>query len=94
MAEYFAGGHLRFLDGEWRDDNGDVVEITKATYAEWYYDPNGMDWGLGAWKCSNCHTKNDNLGMGNDINPYMFAGSKFCPQCGAVMKPKEKEASK
>lgn len=27
MAEYFAGGHLRFLNGEWRDDNGDVVYI-------------------------------------------------------------------
>ena len=58
-------------------------------YAEWYYDPDGMDWELGAWKCSKCHTKNDNLGGSKDINPYMFAGSKFCPQCGAVMKPKE-----
>jgi hypothetical protein len=27
MGEYFAGGHLRYLDGEWRDDNGDVVHI-------------------------------------------------------------------
>lgn len=58
-------------------------------YAEWCYDPNGMDWGLGAWLCSKCHTKNDNLGGSKDINPYMFSGSKFCPQCGAVMKPKE-----
>ena len=90
MAEYFAGGHLRFLDGEWRDNNGDVVEITKIECAEWYYDPNSMDWGLGVWKCSRCHTKNDNLGGSKNINPYMFAGSKFCPQCGAIMKPKEK----
>lgn len=30
MAEYFAGGHLRFLDGEWRDDNGDVVDIVEV----------------------------------------------------------------
>ena len=89
MAEYFAGGHFRFLDGEWRDDNGDVVEITKVVYAEWYYDPNGMDWGLGAWLCSKCQHKNDNLGGSKNINPYMFAGSKFCPQCGAVMRPKE-----
>lgn len=29
--------------------------------------------------------------MGKDINPYMFAGSKFCPQCGAVMKQKEED---
>lgn len=87
----------------WYDAKHSVLrEITQAPdanvreieYAEWYYDPNGMDWGLGAWKCSKCHTKNDNLGMGNNINPYMFSGSKFCPQCGAIMKPKEKETSK
>lgn len=35
MAEYFAGGHLRFLDGEWRDDNGDVVEIREEKQGEW-----------------------------------------------------------
>lgn len=67
----------------------DKVRVIK--YAEWYYDPNGMDWGLGAWKCSKCHTKNDNLGGSENINPYMFVGSKFCPQCGAVMKPKESD---
>lgn len=65
-----------------------IDEGTK--YAEWYYDPNGMDWGLGAWLCSKCHTKNDNLGGSKNINPYMFSGSKFCPQCGAIMRPKEK----
>ena len=27
MAEYFAGGHLRFVNGEWRDDNGDAIEF-------------------------------------------------------------------
>ena len=27
MAKYFAGGHLRFIDGEWRDDDGNVVKI-------------------------------------------------------------------
>lgn len=34
MAEYFAGGHLRFLDGEWRDDNGDGVDIAKVVRCE------------------------------------------------------------
>lgn len=79
------GGCMPFKSGE--------LELAKKVrmveYAEWYYDPNGMDWGLGAWLCSRCHAKNDNLGMGKDINPYMFSGSKFCPQCGAVMKSKE-----
>ena len=26
MAKYFAGGHLRFVNGEWRDDNGDAID--------------------------------------------------------------------
>ena len=30
MAEYFAGGHLHYLDGEWRDDNGEVVKIQQV----------------------------------------------------------------
>ena len=29
MAEYFAGGHLRFVNGEWRDDNGNAIEISR-----------------------------------------------------------------
>ena len=28
MAEYFAGGHLRFVNGEWRDDNGNAIDYT------------------------------------------------------------------
>ena len=71
--------------------NAPKVNVREVAYAEWYYNPNGMDWGLGAWLCSKCHTKNDNLGGSKNINPYMFAGSKFCPQCGAVMRPKEKQ---
>ncbi len=30
MAEKFAGGHLRFLEGAWRDDNGDPVDCVKV----------------------------------------------------------------
>ena len=31
MAEYFAGGHLRFVNGEWRDDNGDAIDAVAVT---------------------------------------------------------------
>lgn len=34
MAEFFAGGHLRFLNGEWRDDNGDPVEIRRVIHTK------------------------------------------------------------
>ena len=35
MAEYFAGGHLRFVNGEWRDDNGDAIEISHVRHGRW-----------------------------------------------------------
>ena len=30
MAEYFAVGHLRFVNGEWRNDDVNIVEISRA----------------------------------------------------------------
>lgn len=43
MVEYFAGGHLRFLEGAWRDDNGDVVDIVEVVRCKdcRYYEPHG-----------------------------------------------------
>lgn len=48
----------------------------------WVWDPNGMDWNIGAWVCGNCGCKNNNLPNNPDIPPHMFAGARFCPQCG------------
>ena len=53
--------------------------------AHWVYDPNGMDWNLGAWVCSNCRCRNDNLPMSSYINPLDWSGSKFCGNCGLPM---------
>lgn len=58
----------------------------KQSEGEWRYNPDGMDWGLGAWECSVCRCRNDNLPMDQNINPMRWAGSKFCPNCGAKMK--------
>ena len=52
---------------------------------EWRWNPDGMDWGLGAWQCSKCGCKNDNLPMDENIKPLQWAGSKFCPCCGVKM---------
>ena len=35
MSEYFAGGNLRFVDGEWRDDDGDMIEISRVRHGRW-----------------------------------------------------------
>lgn len=71
-----------FLDYVWNSK----IHRPRKQYASWEYDPNGMDWGIGAWRCSKCGCVNDNLYSSNNINPYQMAGSKFCPNCGLPMK--------
>ena len=69
MAEYFAGGHLRFLDGEWRDDDGNMIEVAEVRHARWLQQ---VVLGQKAWDCSECKT----LG-----SPHW----KWCPVCGCKM---------
>ena len=61
MAEYFAGGHLRFFDGEWRDDDGNVVEVVEVKRGEWlaheelFYDGEfHSEYSMKGYKCSEC----------------------------------------
>ena len=35
MAEYFAEGHLRSVNGEWRDDGGNAIEISRVRHGRW-----------------------------------------------------------
>ena len=70
MAKYFAGGHLRFANGEWRDDNGNAIEISRVRHGRWRsLQINGHEIGI---ICSRCNTSWD-------------AKSNFCPNCGAKM---------
>lgn len=73
MAEYFAGGHLRFVNGEWRDDNGDVIEISRVRHGRW------TD---GDTYCPICG-KNKFLGLDADI--WADWQPDYCPNCGAKM---------
>ena len=59
---------------------------SKQSEGHWHYNPDGMDWGLGAWQCSLCACRNDNLPMDKNIKPLQWAGAKYCPNCGAKMK--------
>lgn len=60
----------------------DVVEVR---HGHWVWDENGMDWGLGAWKCSECHRKPETWWEADKGNPYRCAGSSYCNHCGAKM---------
>ena len=70
MAEYFAEGHLPFVNGEWRDDNGDAIEISCVRHGRWveYQIPPIIC-------CSNCD-------WATGIEEKNF---QHCPNCGAKM---------
>ena len=70
MAEYFAGGHLRFVNGEWRDDNGNAIEIYRVRHGRW--EQCFEDWRqqIKGDKCSVCGFEH----YGASIKKY-----KYCP---------------
>lgn len=55
-------------------------------HGHWVLDPDGMDWNIPAWRCSECGCRNDNIPPNLEkTNPRRWSGSRFCPNCGAKM---------
>ena len=72
MSEYFAGGHLRFVDGEWRDDDGNMIEISTVRH--------------GQWKCNKpCPVCGGDRFEGLDADIWADWEPPYCPNCGAKM---------
>lgn len=64
-----------------------AADVAPVKHGRWIWDENGMDWGLGAWVCSECHSKSETWWGGIRIfNPLRCSGSRFCGNCGAKMK--------
>lgn len=84
MAEYFAGGHLRFVNGKWRDDDGNVVEISRVKHGHWIHTDYAIHW-TAKDECSECtyHTCDR-----DDLSEY-----NYCPNCGAKMDGERKEGA-
>ena len=76
MAEYFAGGHLRFVDGEWRDDNGNAIEISRVRHGQWVIEMDDMGWLKHT--CPNC-------GYVKRTDIHVSLGWNYCPNCGEKM---------
>lgn len=92
-------GRKRYIE-YWRKKNGrnnltypDADEVYKEFWelkdgldktGHWVWNPDGNDWGIGAWECSECGCANNALG-GKDTDVYWFACSHYCPQCGVRM---------
>ena len=62
-----------------------AVDAEPVRHGEWIYDPNANDFGIGGYICGVCSAKNNNLPCNAVINPQIFVGSRFCPNCGARM---------
>ena len=62
-----------------------TVDAVEVVHGQWEYDPNGCDWGIGAYRCSHCGNRNGALPCNEDAYVYSYACSRYCPYCGAKM---------
>ena len=64
------------------------ADVRPVKRGHWVWNPNGMDWGLGAWCCDRCRIKAETW-WANDRknNPLRCSGGRFCGNCGADMRP-------
>lgn len=65
-----------------------LLEDRGAKTGHWILDPDGMDWNIPAWKCSECGNIHNGLPIMDcdEMNIYLYAGSRFCPNCGTRME--------
>lgn len=63
-------------------------------HAHWELDLDGVDWDIPAWVCSKCGFRNSfipvKIDLGNGMmltveDPTVYAGTRYCPNCGARM---------
>lgn len=59
---------------------------TDRPQGKWIWNNDAIDWNIGAWICSNCHARNDNIPHSKKTIPLRWSGSRFCPNCGADMR--------
>ena len=87
MAEYFAGGHLRFVDGEWRDDDGNMIEISTVRHGRWIPLTECANEGVYCSICKKKVWKSDYAQCSKKSRNKLE--SNYCPNCGAKMDEKE-----
>ena len=70
------------------DDIYALLKEQEPKIGHWILDPDGMDWNIPAWRCSECGNRRNGLPTidCDETNIYLYAGSKFCPNCGAKMR--------
>lgn len=99
MTEYIdretAKAFLTLLYGDTARDCIDSIpaaDVAEIRHAHWEWNPDGLDWGIGAWCCSGCGSKAETW-WANDkkYNPLHCSGGHFCGNCGAKMDERSDE---
>ena len=88
MAKYFAGGHLRFVNGEWLDDNGDAIEIYRVRHGRWEWfeewnpstPDNPTECEACGWRCGECKTALEDMVYGIFDDPDDEPKLKLLPK--------------
>ena len=88
---YDAEGHLLYAVGTGNIMRLPAADVKPVVHGKWEWNPDGMDWGLGAWVCGKCKSRPETWWQTvKECYPLRCAGSRFCPNCGADMWPEEK----
>ena len=85
----------KLLSGSFGERAKDIIKAiptAEPKVGKWIWNPDGIDWGLGAWVCSKCKCKPETWWEADKrYNPYQCAGGHFCGNCGARMKGADDE---
>ena len=74
-----------------KEDDGRIrpvyfIDAEPVRYGHWIWNNDGMDWGIGAWCCSECGSKAETWWATKAVFiPLRCSGGKFCGNCGAKM---------
>lgn len=64
-----------------------AANVRPVVKAHWYWDKDGMDWNIGAWRCSACKAMSPMWWNTDRGSPMHKSGHRYCPNCGADMRP-------
>ena len=76
QAERFVIGRLESIP---------AADVAPVVHGKWIWDKDGMDWGIGAWRCSICYARPETWWQGDKSNTLNKSGHCYCPNCGAKM---------
>ena len=70
-------------------DDVPAEDVRPVVKGKWVWDDDGMDWNIGAWRCSVCGAMSPMWWNCEKTNPRTKSGHRFCPNCGADMREAE-----